>query len=166
MLAACVATLLLLCPAVRAAIVGTVRVEAEREEADAPAPDGPAAVTVITLGRPGELGTARTVSLAGLIEGEAGVRVRSAGGLGQWSGALLRGAAPAQVAILIDGVPLLRGGLGAVNLSQLPVDGVERVEIFRGVPPLELGPDAVGGAINLVTRRGGRRGLSVVGAAG
>ncbi|HEX8952527.1 MAG TPA: TonB-dependent receptor, partial [Polyangia bacterium] len=36
----------------------------------------------------------------------------------------------------------------------LSVAGLERVEVWRGVPPIEFGPEAVGGAINLVTRRG------------
>ena len=41
-----------------------------------------------------------------------------------------------------------------IDLSTLPVAGLERVEVWRGVPPIEFGAEAVGGAINLVTRRG------------
>lgn len=128
----------------------------------APPRDDPSAVSVIELGLPGQAGapSAYKVSLAEVLAGQPGVQIRSSGGLGQWSGAILRGADSSQVAVLIDGVPLQRGVQSAVDLSQLPVDGAERVEIYRGVPPLDVGIDAIGGAINLVTRRG--RGLPTV----
>lgn len=118
--------------------------------------DDAAAVSQIDLGLPGERGapSAYKTSLAQVLAGQPGVQLRSAGGLGQWSGAILRGADASQVAILIDGVPLQRGGQSAVDLSQLPVDGIERVEIYRSLPPLEVGIDAIGGAINLISRRG------------
>ena len=83
---------------------------------------------------------------------------RCSGPAQRWSwavgGASLRGAAPGQVAVFVDGVPLSRGSQSAVDLSQLPLDGLERVEVYRGVAPLELGSETLGGAINLVTRRG------------
>ncbi len=130
--------------------------------------DDAAAVSQIDLGLPGERGapSAYKTSLAQVLAGQPGVQLRSAGGLGQWSGAILRGADASQVAILIDGVPLQRGGQSAVDLSQLPVDGIERVEIYRSLPPIEVGLDAIGGAINLISRRGrsGRNTFVVLGA--
>lgn len=128
--------------------------------APAPPRDDPSAVSVIDLGLPGQtaiLGTtpsAQKASLAEVLAGQPGVQLRSAGGLGQWSGAILRGADSSQLAVLVDGVPLPRGAQAAVDLSQLPVDGAERVEIYRGVPPFEIGIDGIGGAINLISRRG------------
>ncbi len=121
-----------------------------------PARDDPSAVGVIELGLPGQSGapSAYKVSLAEVLAGQPGVQIRSSGGLGQWSGALLRGADSSQVAVLIDGVPLQRGAQAAIDLSLVPVDGAERVEVYRGVPPLEVGMDAIGGAINLISRRG------------
>lgn len=130
--------------------------------------DDAAAVSQIDLGLPGERGapSAYKTSLAQVLAGQPGVQLRSAGGLGQWSGAILRGADASQVAIFIDGVPLQRGGQSAVDLSQLPVDGIERVEIYRSLPPIEVGLDAIGGAINLISRRGrsGRNTFGVLGA--
>ncbi len=119
-------------------------------------PDDTAAVSRVDLGLPGERGapSAGKTSLAEALVGQPGLQVRSAGGLGQWSGALLRGADASQVAILIDGVPLQRGGQSAIDLSQLPIDGLERVEVYRSLPPLSVGIDAIGGAINLITRKG------------
>lgn len=116
----------------------------------------PAAVTIIELGLPGQENqpSPYKTSVAEVIAGQPGVQVRASGGLGQFSGAVLRGAAPSQVAVLVDGVPLSRGSQAAVDLSLLPIAGVERIEIYRGAPPLELGVDAIGGTINLITRRG------------
>lgn len=118
--------------------------------------DSAAAVSVIELGLPGQASapSAAKSSVGELIVGQPGVQVRRSGGLGQWSGASLRGAAPGQVAVFVDGVPLSRGSQSAVDLSQLPLDGLERVEVYRGVAPLEFGSETLGGAINLVTRRG------------
>lgn len=148
-------------------VVGTVQVDATRlADEDAPAPDDPAGATVLDLSRPGARGAARSVSVAEVLREEISVRVRSAGALGQYSAALLRGAASTQVSVLIDGVPLSRGGQAAIDLSQLPVDGLQRIEIYRGLPPLSFGPDAIGGAINLVSRRGGQPQSGVVLGAG
>lgn len=119
-------------------------------------PDASSAMSVIELGLPGQASapSASRLSLAELIAGQPGVQVRRAGGLGQFSGASLRGSAPGQVAVFLDGVPLSRSSQSAVDLSLLPLEGLERVEVYRGVPPLALGSETVGGAINLITRQG------------
>lgn len=128
-----------------------IEVEAEREHDDGPEPDAPSFVTVVDARTP----SARVSSVADLIEREAGVHLRSQGGLGAFTAVSIRGSDPNEVAVFLDGVPLNRASAAAVDLSQLPADGLERIEIYRGVPPLELGSEAVGGAINLVTRKGG-----------
>jgi vitamin B12 transporter len=96
----------------------------------------------------------RLVSVADLIEGQAGVFVRARGGLGSFTSVSIRGSEANEVAILVDGMPLSRAAAGVIDLAQLSVAGLQRVEIWRGVPPIEFGAEAVGGAINLVTRRG------------
>lgn len=131
--------------------LGTVEVEGEREAGTRAAEaDSTSFVTVIEVGE----ASARRASVADLIEREAGVRVRSKGGLGAFSSVSIRGSSGSEVAVFLDGVPLNRAASGAVDLSQLPVDDLERVEIYRGMPPPELGGQALGGAINLVTRKG------------
>ena len=118
--------------------------------------DSPTSATTIDVGLPGQANApnAYRLSVAELLVGQPGVQVRRSGGLGQWSGASLRGSAPGQVAVFLDGVPLSRGSQAAVDLSLLPLDGLERVEVYRGVPPLALGSETLGGAVNLITRRG------------
>jgi len=98
--------------------------------------------------------SARLVSVADLLEGQSGVFVKSRGGLGSFTSVSIRGSADNEVAILVDGIPLTRAAVGVIDLSALSVAGLERVDVWRGVPPIELGADAVGGAINLITRRG------------
>ncbi len=129
--------------------------------------DDTSAASQIELGLPGERGapSAYKTSLAQVLQGQPGLQVRAAGGLGQWSGAILRGADASQVAVFIDGVPLQRGGQAALDLSQLPIDGIERVEVYRSLPPMDFGIDALGGAINLISRRG-RGGMAAWGVLG
>jgi len=141
--------------------LGTVEVEAQRDRLASTARpvdlEEVPFVTVIDARTP----TARAASVADLIEREAGVRVRSRGGLGAFTSVSLRGSEANEVAIFIDGVPLSKAGAGVVDLGQLAADGLLRIEIYRGAPPVELGSEAIGGVINLVTQKGNRRGTSV-----
>jgi iron complex outermembrane receptor protein len=112
--------------------------------------DEPGFVTVVDAAEP----TARTASVADLIDRQAGVRIRSYGGLGTFTSVSLRGSDANEVAVLVDGVPLSRAASGTIDLSMLPADALERIEIHRGTPGIELGGEAIGGVINLVTKRG------------
>ena len=100
--------------------------------------------------------SARAASVADLVEREAGIRVRSAGGLGTFTAVSIRGSDAAQVAVFLDGVPLNRAASAVVDLSRIPADAVERIEIHRGLPPPELGGQGLSGAINIITRKGAR----------
>lgn len=141
------------------AAVAWRRARADEPEPEAAAPAyrstvrGPAAQTVVTSIDATQPST-RLVSVADLIEGTSGVFVRSRGGLGSFTSVSIRGSDANEVAILVDGLPLTRAAVGVIDLSALSVAGLERVEVWRSVPPLEFGAEAVGGAINLVTRRG------------
>ncbi len=141
--------------------LGSVEVEAQRDRLSASARpvdlDEVPFVTVIDASTP----TARAASVADLIEREAGVRVRSRGGLGAFTSVSLRGSDANEVAIFVDGVPLSKAGAGVVDLGQLAADGLLRIEIYRGAPPVELGSEAIGGVINLVTKKGEGRGTSI-----
>lgn len=97
----------------------------------------------------------RLLTIADILEEAAGVRVRRFGGLGAYATASIRGSAPGQVEIYIDGVPLNSAQWGAVNLAELPVDNLVRAEIFRSGAPAEFGAAGVGGVVNLVTRPAG-----------
>ncbi len=102
-----------------------------------------------------EAANARTV--AELLEYTAGARVLSTGSRGGATTIQLRGGDPNFVLVLLDGVPLndptdIEGG--AVNLSNLPVSSVQRIEVARGPLSYFYGSTALSGIVNIVARRG------------
>jgi iron complex outermembrane receptor protein len=133
---------------------GEVRVEDARlaDEPGPPLPEPSAFVTVIDARTPFGAATVPEV-----LARAASVQVRSMGALGAFTSVTIRGSTAAQVAVFLDGVPLNRDATGAPDLSQVPLDSLERIEVYRGGVPAELSGAALGGAINLVTRRPGAR---------
>lgn len=90
-------------------------------------------------------------TLAELMNRSTGIRMRQSGGLGNAVDISINGFQGNAVQYFKNGIPLdyLGGGYG---LNNVPVNLLERVEIFKGVVPVALGGDALGGAVNLVTR--------------
>jgi iron complex outermembrane receptor protein len=133
---------------------GEVRVEDARlaDEPGTPPPEPSAFVTIIDARAP-----FAESSLPEVLARVASVQVRSMGHLGAFTAVSIRGSTAAQVAIFLDGVPLNRDATGAPDLSQIPLGSLERIEVYRGGVPAELTGAALGGAINLVTRRPGGR---------
>jgi iron complex outermembrane receptor protein len=97
----------------------------------------------------------RVDTLADALGSSVGVRVRRFGGMGDFATASIRGFSPGQVQVYFDGVPLSRSDGEVVNLSELPLDLVERVEVYRGQTPLGFSQSGPGGIINVVPRTPG-----------
>ncbi|WP_061224901.1 TonB-dependent receptor plug domain-containing protein [Leptospira weilii] len=97
--------------------------------------------------------SARYTSLPEVLEREAGLRVRSFGGLGSYSTLSIRGTNPNQSRIYLDGIPLNNSQGGEVNLADLPFDSLESVEVYRSGNPIGFSGSAIGGGVNLVTRK-------------
>lgn len=81
-----------------------------------------------------------------------GIKIREEGGVGSDFDLSINGMSGNSVRYFLDGIPLDTKGSG-VNLANLPVNVIERVEIYKGVIPASLGADALGGAINIVTTK-------------
>ncbi|TPV95208.1 MAG: TonB-dependent receptor [Myxococcales bacterium FL481] len=96
--------------------------------------------------------TLRGDDLGERLDRQSGVVTRSMGGLGQYSSVSLRGSSPQQVPVFVDGVPVDGAIAGLVDLASLPLDPVQRIEVYRGYVPVAFGRGGVGGAINLVGR--------------
>jgi len=92
-------------------------------------------------------------SLAGVIASESGVQFRQSGGLGSFSTISLRGSTAEQVNVYLDGVLLNEAAGGGVNLSLIELLQAERVEVYRGTVPVQLGNSAIGGAVNITSAR-------------
>ncbi len=91
-----------------------------------------------------------TMDLSNVIDKISGVKIRSTGGVGSEANVTLNGFSGRHVKIFIDGVPM-DGMSSAFSLSNIPAGLAKRVEVYKGVVPIELGGDALGGAINIVT---------------
>ena len=128
-------------------VLPEVRVQRARAAGEARRRMPTASVTELEAGASGRA----LETLAELLEEAAGVRVQEYGGLGAFSTVSVRGVPPGQVAIFLDGAPLSGASHSVVSLGDLPATAIERVEVYRGSAPLDLGPAAPGGAINLVT---------------
>lgn len=90
-------------------------------------------------------------SLNDLVNRTAGIKVREEGGVGSDFDLSINGLSGNSVRYFLDGVPLDSKGSG-VNLANLPVNIIDRVEIYKGVVPAFLGTDALGGAVNIITK--------------
>ena len=80
------------------------------------------------------------------------MRIRETGGLGSDFNFFLNGLSGRQVKFFLDGQPLENFG-SLFNLNNIPSNLVERVDIYKGAVPIQLGSDALGGAINVVTKQ-------------
>ncbi len=127
----------------------TLEVRDERLDAEAIVRDTSTFATVVDTRET----TARVETVADLLTESVGVQVRQFGGLGAFSTVSIRGSTPNQVDIFLDHVRLNQANAGLVDLGDLPLDNIERIEIYRGFAPLQLGAGSIGGAINLVTRQ-------------
>jgi iron complex outermembrane receptor protein len=84
-----------------------------------------------------------------------GVQIRRFGGAGDRSEISIRGSSASQVVVLLDGVRLNSPQTGGVDLSTIPVELIERIEVSRGGGSVQNGSDAIGGVVNIITRRAG-----------
>lgn len=90
-------------------------------------------------------------SLNELVNRTSGVKIREEGGVGSDFDLSINGLSGNSVRYFIDGVPLDSKG-SYVTLANLPVNLIDRVEIYKGVVPASLGTDALGGAVNIITQ--------------
>ncbi|MFD1093904.1 TonB-dependent vitamin B12 receptor BtuB [Providencia vermicola] len=83
-----------------------------------------------------------------------GVDIAQNGGMGQQSSLFIRGTESRHVLVLIDGVRLNQAGIsGSSDMSQIPISLVQRIEYIRGARSAVYGSDAIGGVVNIITRR-------------
>jgi vitamin B12 transporter len=94
--------------------------------------------------------------LGELLQSTPGVLVTQAGGPGSASHASIRGSSANEVLVLADGVPLNSPITGEADLSRVQLENVERVIVYTGSQSARFGPRALGGVIEIETRRAAR----------
>ncbi|MGE7960383.1 TonB-dependent receptor domain-containing protein [Pseudomonas sp. NPDC089530] len=98
-------------------------------------------------------------SVTDLLQRVPGVQVAQSGGRGSVPGIFIRGTSSAQTLVLVDGQRIGSASSGDSNLQYLNIQQIERVEVLRGSRSAIYGSDAIGGVIQIFTRRGSEQGL-------
>ncbi|GAB4168392.1 MAG: TonB-dependent vitamin B12 receptor [Wenzhouxiangellaceae bacterium] len=111
----------------------------------------PASITVLTRE---DIALSAAPDLLELLRLEAGIDIARAGGPGAQTSVFLRGSNSNHVLVLIDGVRVAASGTGAFAWELLDPALIERIEIVRGPRAARWGSDAIGGVIQIFTRRG------------
>jgi vitamin B12 transporter len=101
-----------------------------------------------------EIRNSQAVDLPTLLRREAGVEFTQNGGVGRVGSLFVRGANPNATLVLIDGVRVQSATTGTTQVDQLMLDQIERIEIVRGPGSALYGADALGGVIQIFTKRG------------
>lgn len=101
----------------------------------------------------------RNIQTNELLDRSVGVRVRQNGGLGSSVDYNLNGLSGNAIKIFIDGLPIATYG-PSFSLNSIPPAQIERIEVYKGVVPVHLSDDALGGAINVVLKKGLRNSVN------
>ncbi len=90
-----------------------------------------------------------------VLRGLPGVSITNNGGAGKTTSLFLRGAESDQVLVLVDGLKVGSASLGTFLFQDLPVEQIERIEVVRGPRASIYGSEAIGGVVQIFTRKGG-----------
>ncbi len=110
-----------------------------------------ASVTVITRQ---DIERSQAKTMAELLNGLAGVETSVTGGYGKSTSVYLRGTNADHLVVLVDGVRVGSATLGTVSWQYLPIEQIDRIEIVRGPRSSLYGADAIGGVVQIFTRKG------------
>jgi len=109
----------------------------------------PGTVSVV---KPDEV-TGEQKNLPELLKQVPGLHVIEAKGRGAYTVASVRGSTAAEVSVFVDGMLMNLGSEAAVDISTIPTDNVERIEVYRGYIPARFAGASMGGVINIVTKK-------------
>lgn len=149
-----------------AAVCGWLCLAPPGASAQVPANPDPIVITAARLAQPlsqvpldlrvierAQIEAAGVSGLAELLQRLAGAEISASGGPGQPSGVFLRGSNASHVVLLIDGVRVNSATSGSNALEHLPLNQIERIEVLSGPASGLYGADAIGGVIQIFTRR-------------
>jgi vitamin B12 transporter len=123
------------------------------DRVEEPARRTASSVTVVSAA---EIQKRGSKGFADVLRGVPGLDIVETGGPGAQTSVFLRGSTPGQTLVLIDGIRIgdASSADGSVDLGGLVVTDIERIEVLRGPQSALYGSDAMGGVINIITRKG------------
>jgi len=89
-----------------------------------------------------------------LLQTQPGIEISANGGAGKTSSVFLRGTNSNQIVVLIDGLRVSSATAGTTTFENIPLAQIDRIEILRGPATSLYGQDAIGGVIQIFTKRG------------
>ena len=92
-----------------------------------------------------------SATIADVTNRSSGVKVRQSGGLGGESKINIRGMEGKNVKVLIDGVPVDNGN-GNLSINDIPIDKIDRIEVYKSYVPERFATDGMGGVVNVITK--------------
>ncbi len=116
-----------------------------------------ASVTVITRE---DIERSQIRSTEELLRKQANLTVKKDGGKGHGSTVFIRGTNSSHVLVLIDGIKVGSATLGLTSFQHIPVEQIERIEIVKGPRSSLYGSEAIGGVIQIFTRKAGNKPFS------
>ena len=130
-------------------VLDGLSVEDESEAEMAPVDTKTKAESVKILDTKELQGSSATIAEA--TNRSSGVKIRQSGGMGGESKINIRGMEGKNVKVLVDGVPVDNGN-GSLSINDIPIDKVDRIEVYKSYVPERFATDGMGGVINIVTR--------------
>lgn len=101
-----------------------------------------------------EIERAGQSTLVELLQMQPGIEITNAGGAGKSSGIFIRGTNSSHVIVLVDGIRMNSATAGTTTFENLPVALIDKIEILRGPATSLYGQDAIGGVIQIFTKKG------------
>ena len=94
-----------------------------------------------------------SAAISDLLRIHAGIEIGRNGGPGQQTSLFIRGTNSNHVVVMVDGVKINPGTLGAAAIQNIDLKMVERIEVVKGPRSTLYGSDAIGGVINIITHK-------------
>lgn len=108
----------------------------------------------VTVIKAEEIQRAGQSTLVELLQMQPGIQISNTGGMGKQSGIFIRGTNPRHIIVLIDGMRFNSATDGSTALENIPVALIDKIEILRGASANLYGQDAIGGVIQIFTKKG------------
>ncbi|PIE91254.1 MAG: hypothetical protein CR997_01915 [Acidobacteria bacterium] len=106
-----------------------------------------------------EIKEMNAATVAEVLNTVSGITTLSNGGPGKASSLLLRGFHSRHTLVFVDGVRINENTSGGFNLSEIPVDMIERIEVIKGAQSAVYGSDAMGGVVQIITKQRNKQGI-------